>query len=94
LRTDLPISQQGVQAGHAAFETGRNCQTGEHPSLIYIPARDQEHLLELQRYVESHGLITYPFFEPHQNWGLTAFGCEPIPQAKRALFKHLTLWRK
>jgi hypothetical protein len=94
IRTDLPIAQQGIQAGHAAWECGRKSQFDGHPSLIYFEARDQKHLLECQQYAESHGLRTFPFFEPYQDWGLTAFAIEPIPQDLRALFKQFKLWRK
>lgn len=96
VRTDLPIAQQGIQAGHAVLEAGiqHGPSPDGHPSLIYLEARDQEQLLEAKAHAEAAGLRTFPFHEPYQDWGLTAFACEPIPQDKRALFKGFNLWRK
>lgn len=95
-RIDIGYSHSAIQAGHAALEAGikHGPSPDGHPSLIYLEARDQDHLLEAKATIAQAGLKLYEFHEPYQDWGLTAFACEPIPQDKRALFKGFNLWRK
>lgn len=95
-RIDIGKHHSAIQAGHAVLEAGiqHGPSPDGHPSLIYLEARDQEHLLEAKAHAEAAGLKTFPFHEPYQSWGLTAFACEPIPQEQRAVFKGFNLWRK
>jgi hypothetical protein len=95
LRCDLPISQQAIQAAHAAIELGKNglSQT-EHPSLVFLATKDKEALSSALAYASELGIKTFEFHEPYCEWGLTAFACEPITHRQRKMFKHFNLWRK
>ena len=65
-----------------------------HPSIIFLGTKDKQELESALDQARSHGLKTFEFHEPYQNWGLTSFACEPIPEEKRHLFSNFQLWRK
>jgi hypothetical protein len=96
LRTDLPVSQQAIQAGHAALELGlkHGPSLDGHPSLVYLDTSNKQELEAALDYVHSQGLKTYEFHEPYQDWGLTAFAVEPLEHHQRSIFSHFKLWRK
>lgn len=96
LRTDLPISQQAIQAAHAALELGIKYGPSPdgHPSLVFLETKSSAELHEALLTMASRGIQTFQFHEPYQDWGLTAFACEPIPEHNRRLFKDFQLWRK
>lgn len=92
-RRDLPVSQQSIQAGHAAIEHaylyGR--PPDKHPSYIHLTLSDKESLEKYISHLNRYGIQTAQFHEPYKNWGLTAFACL-LPESKRELLKHLPLW--
>ena len=73
---------------------GRRHQPDHHPSLIFISTKSEAELQQALAYARSQGLSTYEFHEPYQDWGLTAFACEPIPDHLRKAFSNYQLWRK
>jgi hypothetical protein len=93
VRQDMSISQQLVQAVHAAHESGLAHQTPQHPSsVILFGTKNQEDLEKcLDKYKKE--LNCYPFYEPYKNIGLTAFATEPISEDQRKLFKQYQLWK-
>ena len=96
IRTDLPIQQQMVQSNHAALEAGiffGNKEQNEPSSLIVIAVKTQAKLEKAMKDVESKGIKLLPFYEPDWDYGLTAFGTEPLTQEQRVSLKRYQLWR-
>lgn len=73
---------------------GRRHQPDQHPSLVFISTKSQQHLLYALDLAREQGIEAYEFHEPYQNWGLTAFACAPITADRRHAFSHFKLWRK
>lgn len=94
LREDLPISQQIIQASHSIYELGKNSSEVDHPSFVFLSTKTKDQLEAALEYVRAQGLKTYEFYEPYQDWGLTSFAIQPIPQEQRHLFSNFPLWRK
>lgn len=96
IRTDLPIQQQMVQSNHAALEAGiffGNKDQDEPSSLIVIAVKTQAKLEKAIKDVEAKGIKVVPFYEPSWDYGLTAFGTEPLTQDVRVLLKRYQLWK-
>lgn len=96
VRRDIPVEQQIVQAGHAALEAGiylgdRN--QSEPSSLVVIGVKNQYQLEKAIKDLETKGIKTISFFEPSWDYGLTAFGTEPLTQDQRILLRRYQLWR-
>lgn len=96
IREDLPVSQQAIQAGHALLELGikHGPSPDGHPSIIFLSTKNKEQLEAALEYARSQELKTFEFYEPYQDWGLTSFAIQPIPQEQRHLFSNYKLWRK
>lgn len=88
------MSQQAIQAGHAALEHAyqHGRPSDHHPSYIHLTARDQAHLRALQDTLDQAGIAHTHFHEPYQDWGLTAIACL-LTEAQRSLLKGLPLWK-
>ena len=85
VRTDIPVTHQAVQLGHAVYEA--SC--GEsHPSFVFLAVDNKE---ELEKALNKFG--GKPFYESYLDWGLTAFAINGITQDKRYLFKGYDLWK-
>lgn len=84
-----------VQASHAALEAGIVFGSGseEPSSLIVLGVDDQSQLNEAFESVRAKGIDCEMFFEPDWEYGNTAFGTQPIPNAKRKLLKGYSLWK-
>lgn len=95
VRKDLPLTDQMVQASHAALEAGIVFGAGskEPSSLIVLSVPDKDALLAAQAYCEEQGIETELFFEPDWDYGYTAFGTQPITQKQRPLLKRFPLWK-
>ena len=96
IRTDLPIHQQMVQSNHAALEAGiflADREQDEPSSLIVIAVKNQAKLEKAMKDLEEKGIKFVPFYEPSWDYGLTAFGTEPLTQEQRVLLKRYQLWR-
>lgn len=93
-RRDIPISQQAIQAGHAAIEYaylfGRPAD--HHPSYINLTVKDKNHLATLKFKLHANGICTSEFHEPYMEWGLTAIACN-LTEDQRHLLSGLPLWR-
>lgn len=90
VRTDIPVAQQAVQTAHAVYELARNANsTDDHPSFVFLECDNLgETMCKFSEYK------TYPFYEPYNDWGLTAFAVGPVKQSDRLLFKEFKLWRR
>jgi hypothetical protein len=95
VRKDLPLTDQMVQASHAALEAGIafGAKSKEPSSLIMLAVKDKESLIEAEEHCLHAGIDTEMFFEPDWNYGFTAFATEPITQDKRHLLKGFPLWK-
>lgn len=85
-----------VQSNHAALEVGifLGDQTQHEPSsLIVIAVKNQAKLEKAMKDLESKGIKFVPFYEPSWEYGLTAFGTEPLTQEQRVLLKRYQLWK-
>lgn len=85
-----------VQSNHAALEAGifLGDQTQDEPSsLIVIAVKNQAKLEKAMKDLESKGIRVVPFYEPSWEYGLTAFGTEPLTQEQRVLLKRYQLWK-
>lgn len=95
VRTDLPIQQQIVQSNHAAYEAGiflGDKEQAEPASLIVIAVKNKAKLEKAMLDLQSKGINLIPFEEPAWDYGLTAFGTEPLTQDRRILLKRYQLW--
>lgn len=84
-----------VQSNHAALEAGifLGDQKQEEPSsLIVIAVKNQAKLEKAMKDLEEKGIKFIPFYEPSWDYGLTAFGTEPLTQEQRVLLKRYQLW--
>ena len=85
-----------VQSNHAALEAGifLGDQTQYEPSsLIVIAVKNQAKLEKAMKDLEDKGIRVVPFYEPSWEYGLTAFGTEPLTQEQRVLLKRYQLWK-
>jgi len=85
-----------VQSNHAALEAGifLGDQTQDEPSsLIVIAVKNQAKLEKAMKDLEDKGIRVVPFYEPSWEYGLTAFGTEPLTQEQRVLLKRYQLWK-
>ena len=85
-----------VQSNHAALEAGIffGDQTQDEPSsLILIAVKNQDKLEKAMKELEEKGIKFVPFYEPDWDYGLTAFGTEPLTQDQRILLKRYQLWK-
>jgi len=90
VREDLTTSEQTVQSSHAAIEAAKNFgldQYPDHPHLVILGVKNEQKLLDAQKYLDDHGVRFYGYREPDYDNSLTAVATEPIQGEKRALFK-------
>lgn len=87
IRTDLPVTQQAVQAAHSVFEAAKN-YIGEHPSFVFLAVENGKKLEQVFKDYQG-----YPFYETYADWGLTAFAVGPVTAEERYKFKDFPLWR-
>jgi len=93
-RRDIPVSQQAVQAGHAALEYayqyGR--PPDNHPTYVHLTTNSRIALEYERQRLREAGIVTTEFHESYKNWGLTAIACL-LTQDNREILSHLPLWR-
>ena len=96
VRKDLSLSQQVVQACHAALELGkhrcRDPSTVDHLIVCQVP--DESRLLEAYEYVQRHGVYAELFREPDLNDSATAFCTEAVCESTRKKFRKFNLWKE
>jgi hypothetical protein len=95
VRTDLPIEQQIVQAGHAALEAGHEFDkvSDDVSSLIILRIKSKAKLENAIASIRSKGIRMVEFHEPDWDYGLTAAASEPIFEDSREAFKRYNLWK-
>jgi len=95
VRKDLPLTDQVVQAAHAALEAGIvfGAVSKEPSSLIMLTVPDAESLHRAKAHCEYCGIRSEMFFEPDWNYGHTAFATEPLIQSERHFLKGFPLWK-
>lgn len=93
MRTDIPVADQIVQAGHACLEAGaRFGLLSSENFLVVLAVNSQEQLLEIRDDLDFAGVRSAMFFEPDEDMGYTAFCTEPLEEGKRRLFRRYKLW--
>lgn len=94
VRSDLPLSQQVVQACHASHQAGRFLLLEDPPNLIVLSVEDEASLLDAAQRAQGHGIRLTVFREPDRGNEATAFCTEPVQGAARKIFQRLPLWKK
>lgn len=94
-RKDLSISQQAVQAAHAAIESSRAFLTkdDEHPSLILCTMKNEAQLRHAADNLERQGIRLKRFYEPAIGNQLTAFATEPLTGESRKAMRKFQLMK-
>ena len=65
IRNDLSYAQQIVQASHATLEAGfKFKQPEEISSIVLFPAKDENDLFDVSKYLRSKGIEHELFYEP------------------------------
>ena len=100
VRSDLPVHQQIVQVGHAAFNAGKHFGVGlddDGPNMVVVVAPDEDYLRKVADKVEIKTPIAR-FAEPDdfgqgENTQMTAFATAPVGRNQgRKLFWNDSLW--
>jgi hypothetical protein len=89
------LSQQVVQASHAAIEATRNfleCSS-EHPHLVVCGANDESSLLKEHSSLEKQGIKSIIFYEADRNDEATALASKVVYGGQRQHFKDWKLLR-
>jgi peptidyl-tRNA hydrolase len=83
VRDDLEPSYQAVQAGHAAVQFQHDHSEvakiwhRDSKYLVYLSARNEEHLKELLSKAENRNIKYSTFIEPDLGYEITAIALEP-----------------
>lgn len=95
VRTDIPLSQQIVQAAHAAAEAGRYFYRIEHgiASLIVLAVPDVAVLHGARERLLEHNIEHKMFYEPDDAMGDSAIGTEPLCGTRCKVLRRYLLWR-
>lgn len=95
IRTDIPIEQQLVQTGHAAWEAGQRFpKPDEVASLIVLSVPGKDELEAASRRLTEHGIDNYLFYEPDFEMGHSALATRALTtQAERDLLRMYPLYR-
>lgn len=93
VRSDLSVSQQGVQAVHAGMAAiHKHGGLTDQTRLAMLSVQDE---CELRRYAEKAseaGLDFEIFWEPDNNTGWSALATAPISRKQGKIFKKLSMW--
>lgn len=93
VRTDLPISQQVVQAIHSSMiATQSHGRVTEDTRLALLSVKNEEHLLEIEEKCKINNISYEKFWEPDNMIGWSALTTEPIKRNQGKVFKSLSLW--
>jgi hypothetical protein len=93
VRTDIPLADQIVQAGHACLESGFAFEKKDLSNLVMLALKDDYHLCETKKYLIEHEIPHVEFWEPDENLGLSAICTQPLQDTDRKLFKKFHLWK-
>jgi hypothetical protein len=94
VRQDIPLSQQLVQAVHAAHEAGIYLsEESQTSSVVVCGVSNEQELLKSQARIESRGIRFVLFREPDMNDEATALASEPLNGTGKKAFANYKLWR-
>jgi hypothetical protein len=88
----IGLRQTVAQVGHACLEAGRCFQPENGCNLVVLTVDDQ---IELARVIDRLAAIDIrcaAFYEPDDDFGLTAICTDPINDSRRRFFRHYQLW--
>ena len=96
VREDLSIAQQAVQACHACLDSGKYLpHSGDHPHLCLLTVRNEEQLLEWERWLSTQTQFgVRSFREPDLGDSLTAIAVVGVRGRDRNVFRNLPLFQK
>jgi hypothetical protein len=105
IRTDIPLSQQIVQASHAAVESGvlfykKHLRYPSPASIVLLQVESEKELLKARHVADGAGILNYTFCEPEaydptkpgQPLGFTSVCTEPVKDKQRSTFIAYSLW--
>lgn len=93
MRRDIPLADQIVQAGHAAFEAGQRWhEIRETCHLVLLAVPGESDLLNLARRCAERGIECVTFYEPDDGMGHTALCTQPVDLRQRGLFRRYPMW--
>jgi hypothetical protein len=92
VRADLPLPDQIVQVGHACLEAGHRFQPDAGCHLIVLAVADQIELAQVINRLAAIDIRCAAFYEPDNDFGLTAICTEPIADQRRRFFRYYPLW--
>jgi peptidyl-tRNA hydrolase len=82
IRDDIPLADQGVQAGHAVAEYCKNwieqknrIESWKNGTLVYLTVKDKRALYYWQEKLTFKGIKFSTFIEPDINDEATAIAC-------------------
>jgi hypothetical protein len=92
VRTDIPGSQQTVQAIHAAMGSAAKFGEPEHNHLALLAVPDQATLLSWGCRLRALDIGFHAFFEPDNEMGYSALSTAPLTREQGFAFRSLPLW--
>jgi hypothetical protein len=92
VRADLPLPDQIVQVGHACLEAGRRFQPADGCHIVVLTVTDQIALVQTIDRLTAIDVQCAAFYEPDNDFGLTAICTEPIADQRRRFFRNYPLW--
>jgi hypothetical protein len=94
VRTDLPLTTQIVQVGHACLEAGfKFSKLDEIINLVLLDVATEAHLLATFDEISIKGIQAVMFYEPDNHLGFTAICTEPLDRYFRHEFRAFQLWK-
>jgi hypothetical protein len=100
VRADIPIEQQIVQVGHAAWEMGLKlraggCAPGEICNLVVAKVSNRTALQATSQRLWEADIDHAMFYEPDNDMGHSALCTRPVrARAERELFRRYPLWKE
>ena len=94
VRTDIPLTDQIVQVGHACLEAGfKFRKPSEIVNLVVVGIESKIHLLTTLERMSLSGVQFVLFREPDDQMGFTAACTKPLTIAYRREFRNFPLWK-
>lgn len=94
IRSDLTLSQQGVQAVHASMAAihSHGGLTND-TRLALLTVKDELELLKIEQKCQLNFVAYEKFWEPDHMIGWSALATAPISREQGRIFKNLKLWK-
>jgi hypothetical protein len=94
VRTDISLTDQIVQVGHACLEAGFKFQKpSEIVNLVVVGIESEIHLLATLERMSLRGIQFVLFHEPDDQMGFTAACTKPLTVAYRREFRKFPVWK-